>query len=215
MNLMERYRLKENYMNEHDAKWWMGHIDVVTLYDCLDLVGNMVIDIGCHCGGLTSLMSNIIKNVVGIDMNDKAIESAKKRFEGTKNLDFICCIANNMPFKDGEFTGAFCLQMLEHLFKEDIEPTLREISRVVRKDGYIVVKVPRSGDLNDRIHKIRAYDKAHESFLYTEDEVIKFFMGMFEIISISHEKCPNPGRPEERHNSWLIILKNNGGKNGG
>ena len=210
MTLIERYREKENYFNKHTLEWWRGHLDTVTVDEYAKLMGDKVLDIGCNAGGLTHLMAKRFKSVVGIDVNRKAIEMAK---EGFKDAHFICCLANDIPFADGFFDGVYCFQTLEHLFKEDMEPTLREISRVVRKGGHILATMPKAGDEDDAMHKERAYDPSHISFFRTEVEVMDFFRGIFRIVSIKHETRPNPGRPEEKpHNSWIILLKNSGAK---
>jgi len=210
MTLIGRYRQKENYQIEHALSWWRQHLDSLMVDEHAKFVGDKVLDIGCGDGGLTSIMAERFKSVVGIDVNRDIVESAKKRF---KNAHFICCLANDIPFADGFFDGAFCLQMLEHLFEEDIEPTLMEISRVIKKGGYIVVAVPRAGDEDDAHHKMRAYDPTHISYFHIEEDVRKFFGRIFEIVSIKHETRPNPGRPDDKpHNSWIVLLKNKGGR---
>lgn len=46
----------------------------------------------------------------------------------------IVCDAYNLPFKDGTFAFAFCYQTLHHF--PDPSPILREIKRVLHRDGY-------------------------------------------------------------------------------
>lgn len=212
MTLIKRYRKKDNYFNEHTLEWWRGHLDTVTVGEYAEHMGDKVLDIGCGDGGLTHIMVERFKSVVGIDMNMGAIESAKKRFN---DAHFICCLANDIPFADGFFDGVYSFHTLEHLFKNDIKPTLKEISRIVRKGGYILIVVPKAGDEEDAMRKERAYDPTHISYFHIEDDVRKFFRQMFKIVSIEHETRPNPGRPSEKqHNSWIVLLKNVGVKRG-
>jgi len=214
MTLIDRYRRKENYQIEHNLSWWRGHLDTVVVGEHAKYMGDRVLDIGCGDGGLTKIMAERFGAVVGIDVNRKIVESARRRFERDRptNVHFICCMANDIPFADGFFDGAFCLQMMEHLFKEDIKPTLKEMSRVVKKGGYVVAAVPRAGDETDAYMKIRAYDPAHISYFHIEEEVRKFFGNIFKIVSVKHETRPNPGRPNDKpHNSWVILLRNKGG----
>jgi len=201
---------KDNYFNEHTLDWWRGHLDVITVEEYAKFMGNKVLDIGCGDGGLTQIMAERFKLVVGIDMNRDAIESANRRF---KDAHFICCLANDIPFADGFFDGVYSFHTLEHLFKEDIKPTLEEISRVVRKGGHILIAIPKSGDEYDAMNKIRAYDPSHINFFFLESEVRAFFGDVFKIVSIKNETRPNPGRLDEKpHNSWLVLLKKTGKK---
>ena len=209
MTLLERYQEKENYFIEHSMEWWRGHLDVITVEEYAKKMGNRVLDIGCGDGGLTHIMAERFGRVVGIDINRDAIESARSRFNDAR---FICCLANDIPFRDGFFDGAYSFHTLEHLFRRDITPTLREISRVVRKRGHVLVAMPRAGDEYDAMNNMRAYDPAHVSFFHTRRDVRNFFRNIFRIVDIKNETRANPGRPGEKpHNSWIVLLRNLGG----
>jgi SAM-dependent methyltransferase len=58
----------------------------------------------------------------------------------SEDPDVVIGPLEDMPFPDGSFDAALCNAVLEHV--EDAERAMREIARVVRPGGYIVVAVP-------------------------------------------------------------------------
>jgi len=50
--------------------------------------------------------------------------------------------AHDLPYKDGEADEIFSSHMIEHLPPLELEPTLREWSRVLKKGGKLVIRCP-------------------------------------------------------------------------
>lgn len=68
----------------------------------LNLLGNIkgktILHLQCHFGQDTISLARLGANVVGIDLSDKAIESAKQIAEGSNsNVKFICCDIYDLP----------------------------------------------------------------------------------------------------------------------
>jgi ubiquinone/menaquinone biosynthesis C-methylase UbiE len=53
--------------------------------------------------------------------------------------------AHKLPFKDNTFDAVFALEVLEHVF--DPLKVMREVKRVLTKDGYAVFLVPSDNNL--------------------------------------------------------------------
>jgi ubiquinone/menaquinone biosynthesis C-methylase UbiE len=56
-----------------------------------------------------------------------------------------------LPFPDGSFDRALCLDVLEHLAYEDQPRALAELFRVLRPGGELLVSVPNLAHLQSRI----------------------------------------------------------------
>lgn len=58
--------------------------------------------------------------------------------------------ALNLPFDDAEFDSIFCSQVLEHI--NEPEKAITEISRCLKKDGYLLLTVPHLSYLHGEPH---------------------------------------------------------------
>src|SRR3954447_26384812 len=76
----------------------------------------------------------------------------------------ILCSATDMRghVEDASFDAAWAANILEHLYAHEVEPTVRELARVIKPDGIVQVLVP---DLQ-RVASVVAQGKLLEP-LYT------------------------------------------------
>lgn len=98
-----------------------------------------LLDVGCHSGLLTKEIIKHVKpdDIYGIDISVRAIEKAKKRI---KNGKFKVADAHKLPYENSFFNVLFCLEMLEHVDYPKV--VIRELYRVLKKDGYAIILVP-------------------------------------------------------------------------
>ena len=100
--------------------------------------GTRVIDAGCGEGVLVDDYAGRL-DIVGVDAN---YSSARVK-QGALTA---------LPFPDGSFDRALCLDVLEHLSYEDQPRALAELARVLKRDGILFVSVPNLAHLQCRIH---------------------------------------------------------------
>jgi SAM-dependent methyltransferase len=97
------------------------------------------LDFGCADGGYTGALLGCGASAVdGVDVEAIRITEAQQR--NLKNASFIHLDSSRLPFADNTFDGAFVNEVLEHV--DDEQTTLREIHRVLRVSGHIVVMSP-------------------------------------------------------------------------
>jgi ubiquinone/menaquinone biosynthesis C-methylase UbiE len=97
------------------------------------------LDCGCADGGYTeALVEWGVEKAIGIDPDASRIKAAieNRRDKATR---YFCC-ATQLPFPDKSFDGVLLNEVLEHV--EDEAATLREIRRVLRRSGHLVVMSP-------------------------------------------------------------------------
>jgi SAM-dependent methyltransferase len=116
-----------------------------------------VLDIGCGTGAVMNfLMQEGFENSVGVDMSDEALFFCEK-----KGLSVQKAFANNLPFPTDYFDLIVALDVLEHI--ENDEEALKEISRVLKKDGLFISTVPAHQMLwsyhDVALHHVRRYDR--------------------------------------------------------
>jgi len=99
--------------------------------------GRDVLDLGCNHGYGTRKMSESAASIVGIDVSNTAIESARRRHP---SLRFLLVDGQVLPFEDARFDLVTTFQVIEHI--EQPEEYLREIRRVLRPGGTVMFTTP-------------------------------------------------------------------------
>jgi SAM-dependent methyltransferase len=117
-------------------------------------------DIGCGPGVFTRYMSLRAKHLIGADIDRDSLERVKSRHRNLQNVDFAVTVVDSLPFSDDLLDTVLFLEVLEHL--EDDGAALREIWRVLRPNGRLVVSVPvPPGEVNEDSewgHKREGYE---------------------------------------------------------
>src|SRR5437870_3927747 len=103
--------------------------------------GARVLDVGCGSGWATRLLaeSAFEGTVTGIDISDEMIRVARESSRSFPNVDFEIASAEQLPFKDNEFTHAFSMESL--YYYRNIPRALKEIHRVLEGGGLFVAVV--------------------------------------------------------------------------
>lgn len=108
----------------------------------VEKTGGEILDIGSADGTFTKIIvdRSKAKKVIGIDALKKSVSFSKKRFARSKAMTFRVADAHNLPFENNTFDAVYCLETLEHV--EDPIRVIKEMYRVLKDEGYVVVLVP-------------------------------------------------------------------------
>lgn len=93
--------------------------------------GKQTLDVGCGEGEFTVRAPEFI---TGVDLNPDAVARLKE-----KGIRAFVGNATKLPFPDASFEGSHCRNILEHLVIDDALAMLREMERVVKPGGIVVV----------------------------------------------------------------------------
>jgi len=91
-----------------------------------------LLDIGCSTGILTRHYAEFFGRVIGIDIDDGAVEWARQN-RAADNVTYKIGDSLNVPFLTGEFDLVTCTHIYEHV--PDAQRMLDEIYRVLRPGG--------------------------------------------------------------------------------
>jgi protein-L-isoaspartate(D-aspartate) O-methyltransferase len=100
--------------------------------------GDKILDVGCGKGFLLYDFTLVVPGVevFGIDISDYAIEHAKDEVKDHLRVGN----ATSLPFAEGQFDLVYSLNTLHNLHNYDLDPSLREIERVGKRNKYVCVE---------------------------------------------------------------------------
>ncbi len=104
--------------------------------------GERILDVGCGDGFYLYLLSNLNQNLIlfGVDKDKKALNSAKRNLDTEKIKLINVDLMEKLPFSDNFFDRIIMSEVMEHL-PDDLK-CMRDIKRVLKKDGKIYISVP-------------------------------------------------------------------------
>ncbi|MFH1369139.1 MAG: methyltransferase domain-containing protein [Elusimicrobiota bacterium] len=136
------YQYKALHQGGRMQRFW--HANKITLIKNIVNFRNsdVVLDAGCGSGNLCFSLSEICKEVDGIDMFEDAVKFAEKikKRKGFKNCAFSAASLDKIPYEDGYFDKVFMTDVIEHL--HDPDEALEEIKRKMKKGGQLVIVTP-------------------------------------------------------------------------
>jgi SAM-dependent methyltransferase len=119
----------------------------IDLHDLELKPGDKVLDAGCGSGRhLRALAALSGLKIFGVDRNQKDLDeavAALKEMPDRQTTDCIltCADITALPFPDEYFDCVICSEVLEHI--PEHEKAIRELVRVLKPSGAIVISVPR------------------------------------------------------------------------
>lgn len=156
---MEPIAYDEMYQLEETHWWYQGmrHITSGLLTPVLNNHRNfLILDAGCGTGFNIQVLERF-GHTLGVDYSPIALRYASKR--GSKNLvqaDVTC-----LPYGDNIFD---LVTSLDVLYAEEVDndvAALSEFARIVRSDGYVLIRVPAlpslRGSHDTLVHGVRRY----------------------------------------------------------
>ena len=135
-----------------------------------------ILDIGCGFGRYIEIIADFSKEVIGIDNNKDIIQKAKNRFSNFKNVKLFLKDAQKLNFENDYFDYIICMTNTFGNFLDIKENILKEMKRVCKKDGKIIISV-----YNNKALEIRKKDyekvglhitKIKDRIVYTREGLI-------------------------------------------
>lgn len=142
-----------------------------------------ILDVGCCRGGLRKYLHSGLE-YYGVD-------ALINNFENYIRVDLNSKI---LPFKNKQFDAINCSDVLEHLFYPS--EILKEIKRVLKDNGSVLVSLPNDKGLNrifvDLFAKIQSYEDAifQHHWRFSIQRAREFFQKEFKITEESPEFGP-------------------------
>lgn len=110
-----------------------------------------ILDVGCGFGKDIKLLVDIAKNISGIDYDREAIREARKNLSRFRNVKIFLENAENMHFENNTFDYVICMGNTFGNFGKKELKILKEMKRVTKKKGQIIIGVYSEKALPTRI----------------------------------------------------------------
>lgn len=135
------------YEDEYFSNIWGD--DILDYAEKTGVLNGKVVDFGCGPG---HLMAKLFRRGVaceGLDFSEHSIDEVKKRFANEplfRGGHVVQSLPSDIP--DASVDVLFFIETIEHVLPEQMEATLKEFERIVRKGGRIVVTTPHAENLD-------------------------------------------------------------------
>lgn len=155
---------KENYITSRPhPSLWKDHANYKIMNDVKHLINDAICaDLGCNHGSCTILLHDFNPlQVDGYDINHKALSVAKQLAEELSVVDktnFIHADLTNIPVEDEQYNIITTFHTLEHIYLCDIDNVVREMYRILKHNGYVLVSIPYKNNYADPCH-VAFYDE--------------------------------------------------------
>jgi len=149
-----------------------------------------ILDVGSWTGMFTYLMDTAGHDVTAFDKNQKYLEMVKAN---VPNAEIVKGELPELPFEDKSFDVVVALQVIEHI--EDDIKAVKEMYRVLKKGGRIIVTIPIERNLiaNEHKHFYNFYD----------------VMDLFEVLGNDYTICKlNKFRKYDRPKNLFGVVYN-------
>lgn len=95
-------------------------------------------------------------DVTGMDFSEKLIERARENNNKLKyKCKFVFGDIRDMPFKSDSFNIVVSGGIIEHV--PETELTIKELSRVIKKQGYLLIQVPHKFSIFTLLKKVQQF----------------------------------------------------------
>jgi len=137
---MEAHHYPLLYQVEEIHWWYVGRRRIIQslvekICATLDNPNPRILDVGCGTGANLKMLA-AYGRAEGVDISEQAVEFCRQRGLDSVKLG----AAEELPYEDDSFELVTALDVVEHL--DDDVAGLREMRRVLRRDGRVLLFVP-------------------------------------------------------------------------
>jgi SAM-dependent methyltransferase len=151
----------ERLYEVEEGHWWqrgMRSLTEALLADRLARRDLAVLDAGCGAGGFLRWLTEVgsFRRVCGADISSAAVELARRRLP---RAELVVAPLRELPFEDAAFDLVLLNDVLQHVREDQVEVSLLEVRRVLRRAGTLFVRT--NGAARARRERVdwRVYDR--------------------------------------------------------
>ncbi len=146
--------------------------------------GQKILDIGFGSGYFLKAAADAGLETYGVDISEEGLKIAQQSSPSSK---LVVGKGEALPFEDNFFDHVACIGVLEHYL--DIEKGIKEMKRVVKKGGTVLIMVPNSQFIYWKIMGMEGTEQTEisENPMTLEEWKNKFTKEGFEVVKIDKD----------------------------
>ena len=148
----------------------------------------VVLDIASGSGYGTKMLAETAKYVYGVDVNEAAIQYARKNYS-EKNIEYLIGDGESIPLEDNSVDVVITFETIEHI--KNYKKFLMEIERVLKPDGLAIVSTPNDLEFAEGNHFHLHEFKYNELILLLKKHfknIDTYFQSTWKYVSIGTEE---------------------------
>ncbi len=110
------------------------------------------LEVGSGVGTYVPFLLRRSNMVTCLDNDEELLDYVRSRFGQDTRVNLVLADALQMPFEDNQFDFILCSEVLEHV--DSPGKLLRELARVKRTDGYLILSTPQKFSLPEIAAKV-------------------------------------------------------------
>ena len=184
--------LPEYITNDPDFSKWSneeGGSSCNHIKEYLAPQANMkLIDLGCSLNLMFRGYDTWPSTYYGIDISSKTIELLH-HFVAEKQLpigSLVCGSIHETPYEESYFDIAACIGILEYYEKDFVKTAIKEMHRIIKPGGKLVLDIPNIGEpicrimmlIEEHLERPDRFDMLYPEF----EEMIKDYFGIEKVI---------------------------------
>lgn len=199
----------KGYWKEHIENDDLNNIEDLWINNCeiLENIHGKALDLGCGVGQYTKYLLDKGMDVVSGDISTEALSTLKEKIPEAKTI--VLDMSKPLEFEDESFDLVFANLSIHFFNKETTINLIKEIKRILKKDGYFIGSVNSSKAyefIKDHVVELEKdfyQSKERQVRLFTKEQFDEFFCD-FKLISLEEVETI---RFNKRKDMWKFIYK--------
>ena len=158
--------------------------------DLLSLDGKHILELGCGSAEITHNIatSGANRKITALEV-DKIAYKKNLQITDLPNVTFVLSGAQEIPLQDESVDVVFMFKSLHHVPLELMEPSMREIRRVLKPAGLVYISEPIfAGDFNEILRLFHDEKKVRQAAFYTIKKAVD--EGLFDLVKETFFNSP-------------------------
>ena len=174
---MSEFKIQKQYdqiANIYDWRWQsyiMNTLSFLHTWEQIDPRAK-ILDVACGTGEFERLLlkKNPTQRIIGIDISEKMLNIARKKYQTNSNVEFQKVSVHSLPFNSHSFDVVVCSNAFHYFDYPQV--ALGEIKRVLKPSGKVIILDWNKDYFFCRICDwfLRIFDSAHQQ-CYTQAEL--------------------------------------------